>query len=161
MNREQRRAAKFKHGQRWDRNAVADPLAVLRPISICTPFTSDEAASLSVETRAAWHRLTNGAGSEPDFDLVGNSCNVALVQAERIDELVVDVVLRAQDALNGIKARYLRTGRWGADATALADVPPMLELYDQMLALGTPAVMVADLNETARRIRLQQREGVA
>ena len=153
MNREQRRAAKFKRGQQWDRNAAADPLASMRQISICSPFPPEEVASESVSMRMAWHRLTHGDGTTPDMELIANCCNVALVHAERIDDLVVDLVMRADAAIKAMDARYMRTGRWGADAAALSDVPPMLDLYDQLLELGTPATMVGAFNESIKRMR--------
>lgn len=126
MNRQTRRASQFKRAQRWDRNAV-EPSHVLKPVLMSRTFDENEAAKISVDTRLAWHRLTHGEGSEPDFDLLANSSNVALVLAEPLGELAVETVLRAQAAIESLRDRYLRTGRWGADAAALADVPPMLE----------------------------------
>jgi len=103
--------------------------------------------------RMAWHRLTHGDGTTQDMNVIANCCNVALVHAERIDDLVVDLVMRADAAIKSMDARYMRTGRWGADAAALSDVPPMLDLYDQLLELGTPATMVGALNESIKRMR--------
>jgi len=160
MNRAQRRQATFKRAQRWDRNAV-EPSHVLKPVLMSRTFDQDEAAKISVDTRLAWHRLTHGEGSEPDFDLLANSSNVALVLAEPLGELAVETVLRAQAAIESMRDRYLRTSRWGADAAALADVPPMLDFYDELLAHGSPRVMIDALEVTVRRMRMQQQQEAA
>ena len=65
MNRQQRRAATFKRAQRHDRNARVEPSHVLKPVLMSRTFDQEEAAKISVDTRLAWHRLTNGAGTEP------------------------------------------------------------------------------------------------
>ncbi len=155
MNRQQRRQATFKRNARWDRNARIEPSAVLSPILYSRTFDADEAAKISVDTRMAWYRLTHGEGSEPDFDLLANSSNVALVLAEPLGELPVETVLRAQAAIEAMRDRYLRTGLWGADAAALADVPPMLDFYDQLLEHGSPRTMVDALKVTVRRMSMQ------
>lgn len=155
-NRAIRRAAAFKRAQR-DRNAV-EPSAVLRPIIYSTPFTRDEAASLSVETRLAWQKLTSGIGTEPDFNMLANSSNVALIRAEQIGELAVETVLRAQESIKAMQARYIRTGKFGADAAALATVPDMLDFYDQLLELSTPLQMTDALLETSRRVKFQREQ---
>lgn len=158
MNRAQRRQSQFKRAQRWDRNASVEPSAVLSPILYSRTFDADEAAKISVDTRMSWYRLTHGEGSEPDFDLLANSSNVALVLAEPLGELPVDLVLRAQAAIEAMRDRYLRTGRWGADAAALQDVPPMLDFYDELLAHGSPRVMVDALKVTVKRMNMQRGE---
>ena len=155
MNRAQRRQATFKRAARWDRNAV-EPSHVLKPVLMSRTFDANEAAKISVDTRLAWYRLTHGEGSEPDFDLLANSSNVALVLAEPLGELAVETVLRAQAAIEAMRDRYLRTGRWGADAGALADVPPMLDFYDDLLTHGSPRVMLDALEVTVKRMRMQQ-----
>ena len=157
MNRAQRRAAAFKR-KRWDRNDQVEPSSVLKPILMCRQFDENEAATLSNDTRMAWHRLTTGEGNQDDFDLLANSSNVALVRAESLGELAVETVLRAQAAIVAMKARYQRTGRFGADAAALQDVPLMMDFYDQLLAYGSPQIMTDALTEVVERINLQRTE---
>jgi hypothetical protein len=171
MNRKQRRQATFKRAARWDRNARVEPSRVLTPILMSRTFDENEAAKISVDTRLAWHRLTHGEGTEPDFDLLANSSNVCLVLAEGLQwkpelmtrqefeakrELAIETVLRAEAAIEAMRDRYLRAGRWGADAAALADVPPMLDFYDDLLAHGSPRVMLDALKVTVNRMRMQQ-----
>lgn len=156
MNRAQRRQAAFKRTQR-DRNAQVEPSSVLRPILMCRQFYAEESAILAVEARMAWHKLTTGDGTQDDFDLLANSSNVALIRAEQIDALAVEVVLRAQTAIIAMKERYQRVGRFGADAAALADVPPMLDFYCDLLSFSSPQIMTDALLESINRMN-QQRE---
>lgn len=155
MNRQQRRAAAFKRTQR-DRNAV-EPSSVLRPILMCRQFDAEEASILAVEARMAWQRLTHGDGTQDDFDLLANSSNVALIRAEGIDALAVEVVLRAQAAIIAMKQRFERIGKFGADAAALQDVPPMLDFYCDLLSFSSPQIMTDALMESVQRMN-QQRE---
>ena len=161
MNRQQRRAATFKRAQRYDRNARVEPSHVLKPVLMSRTFDQEEAAKISVDTRLAWHRLITGDGTEPDFDLLANSSNVALVLAEPLGELAVETVLKAQDAIRAMQARYHRTGRFGADAAALSDVPPMLDFYDELLKFGSPRTMIDALEVTVRRMKMQQQQEAA
>ncbi len=150
MNRAQRRASAFKRTKR-DRNAV-EPSSVLRPILMCRQFNDEEASILAVEVRMAWQRLTHGDGTQDDFDLLANSSNVALIRAEEIDALAVEVVLRAQTAIIAMKERYQRVGKFGADAVALADVPPMLDFYCDLLTFSSPQNMTDALLESINRM---------
>lgn len=156
MNRSQRRQAAFKRTQR-DRNAQVEPSSVLRPILMCRQFNDEEASILAVEVRMAWQRLTHGDGTQDDFDLLDNSSNVALIRAEGIDALAVEVVLRAQTAIIAMKQRYERIGKFGADAAALQDVPPMLDFYCDLLSFSSPQIMTDALMESVQRMN-QQRE---
>ena len=156
MNRRQRRQAAFKRTQR-DRNAQVEPSSVLRPILMCRQFDAEEASILAVEVRMAWHKLTTGDGTQDDFDLLANSSNVALIRAEQIDALAVEVVLRAQAAIIAMKERYQRIGRFGADAVALADVPPMLDFYCDLLSFSSPQIMTDALLESINRMNLQRK----
>lgn len=151
MNRAQRRASTFKRAQRYDRNHV-EPSAVLKPVIMSRTFDADEAAKISVDTRMAWHRLTHGEGTEPDFDLLANTSNIALVRAEALGELAVETVLRAEASILQMQDRYRRTGRFGADAQALQTVPNMLDFYDQLLDHSSPQLILEALEATVRRM---------
>ena len=157
LNRQQRRALAHR---RPEKRAQINPAAALNPIVLCQQFTGDEAASLSNETRLAWYRLTSGDGTQPDFDLVANCSNITLVQSEEIGAEAVEIVLQSQASIIEMKARYERTGAFGADSMALVTVPAMLDLYDQLLAFGSPAKMINSLNETVRRVLAKQKAGV-
>lgn len=116
-------------------------------------FSTEEAAELSCEARLAWHHLTHGGGTTDYFDRLANALNAALVLSEPIGQAAVDVVIHAQHAVIEIKQRYSRTGRFGATSSELADVPPALELYDQLLSFSNPLQLVNAAHESFDRIR--------
>ena len=157
MNRAQRRAAAFKRAQRWDRNTVnAVTTAALAPILYHRQYTEEQAAEITNTIRMAWYRITHGEGTQDDFDTLASAANQTLVRAEAIGALAVEVALRAQDALVAMKLRYQRLGKLGADAAALADVPPMLDLYQEIVRLSTAQQMIGAAKEARARTERQQ-----
>ncbi|MFC5524053.1 hypothetical protein [Polaromonas jejuensis] len=133
---------------RWAPN----PKAALSVIHQLRPFDEEEAASLSNQARLAWHHLTHGTGSTEHFDTLARAMNAALVLSEPVGQPAVDVVIRAQLTLVAMQQRYHRQGRFGADAAALAEVPPALDLHDQLLSLSNPQQLVRAHAEAQDRI---------
>ncbi len=88
------------------------------------------------------------------FAGAGGFSTGALMLSDPLGELAVETVLRAQAAIEAMRDRYLRTGRGGADAGALADGPPMLDFYDDLLSHGSPRVMLDALEVTVKRMRI-------
>lgn len=160
MNRQQRRASRFKREQ-WDRNRQADPAASLNPIAWSRDFNTEEAATFSNEARLAWHHITHGSGTTDHFDTLAHMANVLVVRAEQIDPTAEELATRAQQALVAMKSRYLRVGRMGADAAALEHLPRALDMYDQLLRLSTPLQMTHALRETLARMQRGEVLGAA
>lgn len=130
----------------------ANPLAHLSTISKLRPFDEEEAARLSMEGRMAWHHLTHGGGTEAHFDTLAIHMNGALVLSEPVGQAAVDIIISAQQALVNMQQRYHRQGRFGANANELAEVPPALDLYDQLLSLSNPLQLVKAFCEARQRI---------
>ena len=78
--------------------------------------------------------------------------NAALVLSEAVGQEAVDVIAAAQQALVAMQQRYRRQGRFGADAQALANVPPALDLYAELLSFSNPMQLVNALCESRQRI---------
>ena len=155
MNRQQRRASKFKREQ-WDRNAVlAHPSASLNRVRLAQSYTPEDAMRLELMARTSWHSLVSGRGTEEDFDVLGGMINVGLVLAKDIDELVVDVFDRAIGSMQEMQARYNRLGRFGADAQALQNVPEALDLLAQLYANITPLQATEALTASVAIMRRQ------
>jgi hypothetical protein len=51
-----------------------------------------------------------------------------------------------------VLARSKRLGKWGLDAAGLQDIPPAIELHEQLLQLSTPLQMQKAMNETIQRM---------
>ena len=155
MNRQQRRASKFKREQ-WDRNAVlAHPSASLNGVRLAQSYTPEDAMRLELMARTSWHSLVSGRGTEEDFGVLGGMINVGLVLAKDIDELVVDVFDRAIGSMQEMQARYNRLGRFGADAQALQNVPEALDLLAQLYANITPLQATEALTASVAIMRRQ------
>ena len=130
----------------------ANPLAHLSLITKLRPFDEEEAAKLGVEGRIAWHHLTHGSGTEAHFDNLAIHLNAALVLSEPIGQDAVDVIAAAHQALDAMQQRYRRQGRFGANANELAQVPPALDLYAELLSFSNPMQLVNALCESRQRI---------
>lgn len=155
MNREQRRASKFKR-QQWDRNAIqAHPAASLNRVRLAQTYKPEDAVRLELMARTSWHALKSGKGTEEDFDVLGGMINVGLVLAKDIDELVVDVFDRAIGSMQEMQARYRRVGKFGADALALQNVPEALDLLAQLYANITPLQATEALADSTAIMRRQ------
>lgn len=156
INRAQRRQAK-RIDARWQaamRQAQRfSSTGGLQAIAHPSSYTPERAASLSNDVRMSWYRLTQGDGSPTDFDDLGAVLNVCCVCAEGLGQPAIDVAVRAQRAALGIKTRLERLGRLGVDAQSLQDIPPALDLYDELLRHLSPLQFNRALTETARRQR--------
>jgi hypothetical protein len=141
MNREHRRSALFKRKNRTE--TYSEPSQVLTPFIRCTTFSQNEAATLSVQVRMAWHKLSNGEGSIEAFDCLAGHLNAAYHRANEIHADCAAIIDAAQASANVIRDRYERTKVFGADAHSLRVIPEALDLYDQILANSSPAQMVA------------------
>lgn len=154
MNRAQRRAAQYKRPHH-DRNAAVEPAYVLSPALWSRSFDAEEAAKLGNEARMAWHHLTSGSGTERHFDTLAQHINCAAVIAADIDELLLDIIDRAQAGLEMMQARYRRLGKFGPDAIALQNVPEALDAYDEILRHATPRQMTDALQASMRAVRMR------
>lgn len=154
MNREQRRAARFKRRAQWSRDqAFAEPATALNRITLAQTYTAHDFARLSNDARLSWHRLASGYGTDTDFQTLGGMLNVASIIAERIDPLVLDAIERGQIALATMQARHARLGRWGTDAQGLQHMPDALDVLDEIIRNSTPLQMTAALREAIKRER--------
>jgi hypothetical protein len=142
------------HGRKLKRQQAtpADPFAIYRTMGKIQPFTAAELIELKSPPRVAFESLRRGSGSDLDFHTLAAVANNTLVCAESIHPDCVDVAKLAQDALMSILDRQIRLGKWGLDSQALQDIPPVLDLHEQLLELYTPLQMHRAMQETMRRM---------
>ena len=152
MNREQRRAAKFKRANRNRNDTRSAPTGGLGIIPLAQQYSDDEFRRLSINARLAWHKLSNGLGTQDDFDMLAACLNVAAVMAADIDELVLDVLDRGMTTLVAMKERYTRLGRFGADAEALQAMPHALDVHDEIIKHSTPMQTVTALRTAMKMV---------
>lgn len=143
-----------RHGLKKPRRPrwPANPLAHESTAHKVRTFSEEEAAELSVEAQLAWDHLIHGRGTLAHFDRVAKALNATLVLSERIGQAAVDVAIRAQCAMVEMQQRYHRVGSFGADARALVDVPPGLDLYHQLMGFSNPLELVQAVCQSWKRI---------
>lgn len=151
MNREMRRLQSRLAAQAAAKGR-APRIGGLPAISNCLPLTEEEVARLSLEARMSWHRVCSGEGTTTDFDNLVFALNTTRVRAERVSDELVGIVYEGQMALLEIRNRYLRIGKFGADADALQKIPPVLDLHDEFLRHSTPAQMARAVATAIRRM---------
>lgn len=152
MNRAQRRHAgkptRINHAARRALNAPT----LHQTMNRLMPLTPAELLALQIPVRSAFESLRTGAGTEPDFHTLAAAVNTALIRSESIDPLCVETCQRAQAALIGVLERFNRCGKWGVDHHALQDIPPALDLHEQLLELSTPLQMQQAMQTTIQRM---------
>lgn len=148
MNRAQRR-----HPPQPGQHRHADARSLPRLMARLEPFTPSELLALQTPVRVAFEALRTGSGTEPDFHTLAAAVNTALIRSEAIDPLCVETCQRAQAALLGMLGRFNRVGKWGVDHHALQDIPPALDLHEQLLELSTPLQMMTAMRETLARMQ--------
>ena len=113
-------------------------------------------ADLCLPVRMAYEALRTGTATEGNIDTLAVAINASLMRAEKISSALVVRVIEAQEAVLRIKARQQRTGRFGLDAQAMAELLPVIDLYEQLIDLSTRAQMADAIREVmARRDRGQ------
>ena len=141
MNRQQRRAAQFKRGQRHDRNLQDRHFdSVLSHAAWSRVYDPEKAAELMNRALLAWYKLTNGHGQPSDFDMLAEMANTAqaVVLDGHADEFVIETFERGIESLNDMRSRWQRTGLFGADAKSLQAVPDLLGAMGIVFANITP-----------------------
>lgn len=130
-----------------------DPLAGMRAISGMTPFTQAEQASLNLPVRLAWQAFCEGMAQGNDFDTLACVVNVSLIRAESIGSAeIIEACKLAQDSLMRIIERKRKTGKFGLNYQDREDIPPILDMHEQLIELSTPKQMMDALQEVLNRL---------
>lgn len=141
-----------RNASRAKRQYIADPMAMFKAMNKVRPFDEDEQLSLNLPVRVSYESMRTGKGSDDDFHTVAAVINVAMVCAESIDPFVLETAIRARDAIIRAKQRRERTGVWGFDGPALMDIPPCIDLHEDLVANQTPLQMQKAMLEVIRRM---------
>lgn len=142
-----------KHGRKVKRQVCADPSSIYRVMGRIQHFTPTELLTLSIPAHSAFEALRTGFGTEHDFHTLAAVANTVLVCGEKIGKECVDAAKLAQNSLVLMLDRGVRLGKWGVDAGALQNIPPVLDPHDQLLALYTPLQLRNAMGEVIRRMK--------
>lgn len=132
----------------------ADPGAFLRAIGLQQQLDDAQQVDLTLGVRAAVLAMRNGAGLEDHVHTLASAINVALVLCEQgAGREFQDDVIAGQLALMRTIERGKRTGQWGFDGPALAEVDQALAIYEAQLA-AVPCIAARDaVREVTRRVQ--------
>lgn len=131
------------------RKYTAHPGATFGAILRSRPMDKSDQQRIALDVHMGWQAILDGDATTAHFDSLCMAINVLDVIAEDIG--AKDITQPAKDALQGIRDRYLRLKRFGADAQALKYIPPALELHDECLKACTPNQWMRALEVVAKR----------
>ena len=123
--------------KRWQ----ADPFAIYKAVARNTGFNQAEQVQCALPVRLAWDALRNGSASPEDIGTLTDVIAICMVASERMDALVQETCDAARVAMAEVADRYTRVKRWGVDANALRDIPPIVDLYEELLRNATGGQM--------------------
>ncbi len=131
MNTQQRRASHAK--RRWQ----ANPNIYMKVIGRSSGFSQEEQTECALPVRLAWTAMRNGRASAYDAQALADVIAICIIASETMDALVQETCEAARAAMGATAKRFHRIGKWGVDAQALRDIPPVLDLYEELLRTAT------------------------
>lgn len=143
------------------RKFMADPLAMYRLFNKIKPFDADEQMQLNLPVRLAFESLKSGKGEEGDFHTLAAAVNVCMIRSESIDPMAEMTAIAGRDAMVRTWERFQRTSKFGFDGLALQDLPIVIDLHEQLIALSTPKQMADAMQTAIKRMDAGQHLGGA
>lgn len=141
-----------RQAARSKRHWVADPMAMYRVIGRAEPFTAAEQAQLNLPVRLAFQAFIDRTAVEGDFHTLAAAINISMICAEKIDPLVEQTCIAGRDAIARVHERHIRTGQWGLDGPALAEIEQTLDIYSQLTSLLTGGQLKSAMVECISRM---------
>lgn len=135
--RTQYRLASHAKRSRWQ----ADPFAIYKAVARTTGFNQAEQTACALPVRVAWESLRSGSANTTDIETLRDVISICIVASKNMDALVQETCDAARVAMAEVADRYTRVKRWGVDAKALQDIPPIVDLYEELLRNATGGQM--------------------
>jgi hypothetical protein len=132
-----------------------NPTAWAETILASQPMTEPVADGVMALLYSAFADLKAGSTDDGLFDRLAASINVGIIRAEQIDELCVQPMLAARDALMRCDDIHGRHGRYGFDGPGLQAMATGLEVYEEMVRNSTPAQMREAMTLSIARMHRQ------
>lgn len=130
---------KQAHAKRQHR----DNFALWKVIARSTGFNEAEQTTLALPVRLAWSALKGGTATDQDIATLTDVVAICTIAGQGMDALVDETCAAASAALCAVADRYHRCQRWGVDASALRDIPPIVDFYEELLRVSTGGQMEA------------------
>lgn len=133
-----------------------DYLSIYRLTGRNSGFTQAEQAALNLPVRLALQAFIDRTAVEDDFHTLAAAVNVAMVSAEKIGPEVEQVCTAARDALMRVLDRQTRTGQWGLDGPARAEIDAAVDVYEQLVNLLTGGQLKQAMTVVIQRMQAGQ-----
>lgn len=119
----------------------ADPFAIWKVVARATGFNEAEQTTLALPVRLAWVALKGGTANQYDIATLADVIALCTIAGQNMDALVQETCDAARVAICAVTDRYTRCHRWGVDARALRDIPPIVDFYEELLRVSTGGQM--------------------
>lgn len=119
------------------RRYQADPFAMYKAMARTTGFEQAEQTELALPVRLAWDALRSGRATGDDIATLADVIAICIIATQSMDALVQDTIEAGRLAMCAVADRYRRCQRWGVDAAALRDLPPIVDFYEELLRVAT------------------------
>jgi hypothetical protein len=110
---------------------------MFKAVARSTGFNQAEQVQCALPVRKSWYALTNGYATANDIETLRDVIAICIVASQGMDALVTETCDLASDALKSVADRFVKLNRWGVDANALRDIPPIVDLYEDLLRNAT------------------------
>ena len=136
MNRQQRRAAKFKRAARYD--ALAPLRTLDRAHQASTPLPDERIDEIAMLALSALESITTGHGTDDHVAGIALAINMtgSLIR-QGIGTEATEIVERAQTAIMSADARCFKTGKWGFTGQELTAIRDLLDVHERLIAASS------------------------
>lgn len=114
-----------------------DYFAIFKAVARATGFNEVEQAQCTNPIDIAWECLRSGTADAKNIEALTDMIAICIVASEFMDPLILKTVDAGRLAMVGIADRYTRCQRWGVDAAALRDLPPVIDFYTELVRNAT------------------------
>lgn len=118
-----------------------DPFALFKVVARTTGFNQAEQTACALPVRIAWDALKGGTANENDIATLTDVIAICTVAGQNMDALVEETCEAARRAMCAVADRFIRCQRWGVDAAALRDIPPIVDFFEELLRNATGGQM--------------------
>ncbi len=164
LNREQRRAAQkqARRGrpaptfEQFHRHHSRRLTAGLQLLDDARPFDEGDTTDSHLLTRAAFDRLCDSTADAEDFNRVATAINMATVRAREIDAGLAAMLECAQAAMNALRKRQERWGKWDILPAERAAVIEALCANEPIVDASSPPQMRRALKAVALALQMKK-----
>lgn len=142
----------FDKEQRENRNAQVG----LQLLDDARPYDEGDATDAHIKTQAAFERLCDGTADAEDFNRVGTAINMATVRAWEIDAGLAAMFGCAQAAMNALRKRQERWGKWDILPAERAAVIEALCANEPIVDASSPLQMRRALKVVACALQMKK-----